>query len=60
MFPTSSWRRRKDHETLGERSFEVRSVESGVMWQRQVWTRRVVPNYDGKFLNLGDELVPRR
>jgi DNA (cytosine-5)-methyltransferase 1 len=27
------------------------------MWRGQVWTRRVVPNYDGKFMTLGDVLV---
>lgn len=32
--------------------------ESGLMWKGQVWTRKVIPNYDGKFLNLGDVLVP--
>ena len=28
------------------------------MWRGQVWTRKVTPNYDGKFLTLGDVLVP--
>ena len=28
------------------------------MWRGQVWTREVEPNYDGKFLTLGDVLVP--
>jgi DNA (cytosine-5)-methyltransferase 1 len=32
--------------------------ESGVMWHGKVWTRRVQPNYDVKFLTLGDVLVP--
>jgi DNA (cytosine-5)-methyltransferase 1 len=31
--------------------------DAGVMWRGQVWTRRVVPNYDGKFMTLGDVLV---
>ena len=33
-------------------------MEAGVMWQGQVWTMRVKPNYDGKFRTLGDVLVP--
>ena len=32
--------------------------ESGVMWKGQVWTRKVIPNFDSKFLNLGDVLIP--
>ena len=31
---------------------------AGVMWERQVWTRRVEPRYDGKQVMLGDILVP--
>jgi DNA (cytosine-5)-methyltransferase 1 len=32
--------------------------DSGVMWQGRVWTHTVKPNYDAKFLTLGDVLVP--
>ena len=31
---------------------------AGVMWRGKVWTRKVGPNYDGKFLTLVDVLVP--
>jgi DNA (cytosine-5)-methyltransferase 1 len=30
---------------------------AGVMWDRGVWTRQVVPRFDGKQQNLGDVLV---
>ncbi|MEX1264634.1 MAG: DNA (cytosine-5-)-methyltransferase [Actinomycetota bacterium] len=33
-------------------------LDTGVMWQGKVWTRKVKPNFDGKFLTLGDMLVP--
>jgi DNA (cytosine-5)-methyltransferase 1 len=31
---------------------------AGVMWNRQVWTRKVEPNFDGKHQTLGEWLVP--
>ena len=31
---------------------------AGVMWDRQVWTRKVEPNFDGKHQTLGEWLVP--
>jgi DNA (cytosine-5)-methyltransferase 1 len=31
---------------------------AGVMWNRQVWTRKVEPNFDGKYQTLGEWLVP--
>jgi DNA (cytosine-5)-methyltransferase 1 len=31
---------------------------AGVMWKRQVWTRTVVPNFDGKHHSLSELLVP--
>ena len=31
---------------------------AGVMWDRQVWTRKVEPNFDGKHQTLGEVLVP--
>ena len=33
-------------------------LDAGTMWKGRVWTRKVVPNYDGKFFTLGDVLVP--
>ncbi len=32
--------------------------EAGVMWRGQAWTRKVEPNYDGKFKALADVLQP--
>jgi DNA (cytosine-5)-methyltransferase 1 len=33
-------------------------LNAGVMWNRQVWTRKVEPNFDGKHQTLGELLVP--
>ena len=33
-------------------------LNAGLMWRGEVWTRKVKPNFDGKFQNLGEVLVP--